>query len=266
MTSWTRWTTTTALASALALVPTAAHADTSRASASPLSVTTAAGATVAASTTSATSDGTAQDGTTPAVGALGGQSVVTAGVVASDVLARVDGTSAACAGLVGTGGSVRVGSSGACTTNPGGGGVSVTLALGVTLTADAITASCTASSTGGSTTRTTIVNGKVNGTSISATGTSGSLLGLVNLTTGAPSTSSAGAGPVSATALRLSLLSGTAAVRIGSVTCGENAVVVPTPALPLEGWPVALVGAAVAVVAGRALLRRSTGAAAGPLS
>ncbi|MBC3760657.1 hypothetical protein ACUN7V_10110 [Quadrisphaera oryzae] len=261
-TGWRRTTAGTALlAAALVAVPVgAARADTSTASASPLSVTTAVGATVSAASASASSDGTSDDrGSVPA-GVLGGQGVVTAGVAVADVRAFATGLSGSCAGLVGSGGSVVVGPGGACAVSAGSGGVRVALTSTLVLTADAIVSSCTASSTGTSTTRTTVVGGQLTGplgaTAAVGAGTSGTLLGLVSVSTGSTGTQ-ATAGPVSTTALQLGLLSGTTAVRVGAVTCGRNAVVVPTPAVPAEGLPIALAGGAVVAGAVRRALRQA---------
>jgi hypothetical protein len=249
-----------ALTAALVVVPVgAAQADTSTATASPLSVTTALGATLAVAPVSASSDGTSDASGPAPSGVLGGQSIVTAGVAVADVRAFATGLSGSCAGLVGSGGSVVVGPGGTCAVSPGGGGVRIALSSAVVLTADAVVSSCTASSSGTSTTKTTILGGQLTGplgatASVSA-GTSGSLLGLVSVSTGSTGTQST-AGPVSTTALQLGLLSGTAAVRVGAVTCGRNAVVVPTPAVPVAGLPIALAGAAVVAGAARRALHR----------
>ncbi|TNM69177.1 hypothetical protein FHN55_05215 [Streptomyces sp. NP160] len=259
-TSWRRTTTAAAvLTAALVAVPVgAAQADTSQATASPLTVTTAAGANLAVAPVSASSDGTSDDrGPTPS-GVLGGQSIVTAGVAVADVRAFATGLSGSCAGLVGSGGGVVVGPGGTCAVSAGSGGVRIALTSTVVLTADAVVSSCTASSTGTSSTKTTIIGGQLTGplgaTAAVSAGTSGSLLGLVSVSTGSTGTQ-ATAGPVSTTALQLGLLSGTAAVRVGAVTCGRNAVVVPTPAVPAAGLPIALAGAAVVAGAARRALR-----------
>lgn len=259
MTPWTRWTTTAALASALVLVPTAAHADTSTASARALGVTTSLGVGVGSSTVSATSDGTSPD-TGGGSGGAPAQDVVTAGLVVSKVRALADGTSAACAGLVGSGGSIQIGADGSCAVSAGSGGVRIALTPLVTVTADALVASCTASSTAPGATRTVVTNARLTApllsTGISAGQASAGIPGVLALGTGGSSTIAA-AGSGGTTALTASVIGGTAAVDVGRVSCGQNAVVVPTPALPLEGWPVSLAGAALAVVAGRALLRRA---------
>ena len=88
MTPWTRWTTTAALASALVLVPAAAHADTAKASARALSVTTSLGVSVGAGGASASSDGTNPDTGGDSGGAPSSQDVVTAGLVVSTVRPR----------------------------------------------------------------------------------------------------------------------------------------------------------------------------------
>lgn len=260
MTSWTRWTTTAALASALALVPAAAHADTAKASARALGVTTSLGASVGAGAASATSDGTDPDTGGGSGGAPSSQDVVTAGLVVSKVRALADGTSAACAGLVGSGGSIQIGADGSCAVNAGSGGVRIALTPLITVTADALVASCTASSTARGATKTVVTNARLTAplvsTGLSAGQASAGISGVLALGTGGSSTFAA-AGSGGTTALTASVVGGTVAVDVGRVSCGENAVVVPTPALPLEGWPVVLAGAAVAVVAGRALLRRA---------
>ncbi len=258
MTAWTRWTTTAALACALVLVPTAAHADTSKATAQALSLTTSAGVGAGVAVVSATSDGTAPDTGGGSGGAPSSQDVVTAGLVVSKVRALADGTSAACAGLVGSGGSVQIGADGSCTVREGSGGVRIALTPAIAVTADALVASCTASSTGRGTTRTVVTDARLTvalvSTGLSAGQASAGVPGVLTLSTGGSSTfPAARSGGV--TALTASVIGGTLAVNVGQVSCGENAVVVPTPALPVEGWPIALAGAGLAVVAGRALLR-----------
>ncbi len=76
-------------------------------------------------TFSATSDGqtasTSGNGQ-PALSVLGSQTLITSGVLVQQAVARNDGTSAACSGLVGTGGGISIGSDGTCTVTPAAAG------------------------------------------------------------------------------------------------------------------------------------------------
>lgn len=275
---------TAAVAAAVLLVVTAlpAYADTSQAAARAASLTLLNTPVVDTGTRTSSNDGsteTTSGPTSPALSVLGGQSVLSAGVLTQQTIARNDGTSAACAGVVGAGGLVSIGNDGNCAVQQATpGGVVVNLAPATTLTADAILAQCTASSTGPPTAKVTIVNGVV------TTGTPPTQATLLNLpVNAAPNTglsvpgvvtlmlneqpASEPAGTISTTALHLQLLGGVnngADLRIGEVTCGPNATTSPTPAIVGRGLPVALGG--VAAIGGVAVVvrRRRSGAVVTP--
>ena len=184
---------------------------------------------------------------------LGSQTLLSAGVLAQDAVANSDGTSAACAGAVGAGGSIQIGPSGACTATigtPGG----VVLQLGIeTITADAMYASCTAASDGTVTGTATIVNATGAGIvpltlPLSPQPNQGVIVpGLASLILNEQAT---GTGTITVSALHVTLLGDAADLTIGTVTCGPNAITEPIPTIPLRGIPLAaaMVGLAGGVV------------------
>lgn len=260
-----------ATAALVALMAGPASADTSKASAVAASITLAGSGAVSSGTFSADSDGqtaTTSGNAQPALGVLGSQTLITSGVLVQRAVARDDGTSAACSGLVGTGGGISIGSDGTCTVTPGSGGVTIRLvggAVPVDIKADAITSRCTATSAGATTTGVTLTNARVttavainlpvnpgSGVSVAVPGVATVLLN--------GQTQPQGAGSVRVSALAVSLLGSTASVDVAASGCGLNVVTVPVPAVPLSGWTVA----AGAVVAGWGVLavrfvRRRTG-------
>ncbi|MGH9125192.1 MAG: hypothetical protein ACRDZ8_10770 [Acidimicrobiales bacterium] len=203
-------------------------------------------------------------GQTPSLSLLGTQTAIEAGLLVQQTVARADGTSAACAGLVGTGGTIQIGAGGTCTvTGAAPGGVQLNLGL-ATVHADAILAECTASSTGTPTASVQLVNATISllggGTtpiisSPPANDTAVDLGALVTATLNKqPATTPAPpAGSISTSALDVSVLSGVLGtpplvhLTVGTVSCGPNAVTPPTPAFPLEGAPIA---AGIFLVAG----------------
>lgn len=260
-----------ATAALVALWAGPASADTSKASATAASVTVAGNGTASSGTFSATSDGqtasTSGNGQ-PALSVLGSQTLITSGVLVQQAVARNDGTSAACSGLVGTGGGISIGSDGTCTVTPGSGGVTIRLVGGVTpvdIKADAITSRCTATSAGVVTSGVTLTNARVT-TAVAinlpvnpGSGVSVSVPGVATILLNGQ-TQPQGAGSIRVSALNVALLSGTASVDVAASSCGLNVVTVPVPAVPLSGWTVA----AGAVVVGWGVLavrfvRRRTG-------
>lgn len=199
-----------------------------------------------------------------------------------------DGTSAACAGVVGAGGLVQIGPGGDCTvTGAQPGGVVVNLPVGLTLAADAILAKCTASSNGTTTGSASIVNGRIFNPALpaitilalplSAAPNSGlSVPGVLSLLLNKQTT---GTGPVpnpvppppevtgpfiDVEALEITVLGQTVNVSIGEASCGPNAVAEVIPLVPPEGIPLA-----VAILAGSGgvawlWLRRRRAAAVAP--
>ncbi len=175
-------------------------------------------------------------------------------------------TSAACAGLVGPGGTIQIGAAGACTpTSPGG--IVVDLGGLATLRADAILAECTATSNPqGGTTNVQIVNGQITLLAggviplVSSPAANTTVLGLGALLT-VTTNKQPPAGPllpgqVGTTALDVTILGLVPGVpplvhlTIGTVTCGPNAIAPDVPVIPLKGLPIALATVAgVGVVA-----------------
>jgi len=263
-------------AGGIALVVLAASpalADTSASTANALNMTLVGGTLADSGTTTASNDGTTETNTGtqfPAIGVLGAQTVITAGVLGQVSRAFDDGSSAACAGVLGTGGTLVVGANGACTVTPS---AQVVLNLGVVglatiaIQASAIYANCNATSSpqtaSGSA---TLVNASITSTVAGITttllnlptnppiGTGLNIPGLVSLQLNAQS--STGPGQIAVSALQLTALSGSlASVNIGNVTCGPNAVAPPIPVIPLAGLPIAG-GLLAMIVAGGFLMRR----------
>lgn len=257
-----------------------AAADTSRARATAATVELLDASVLDTGEVAASNDGTTetvtgQSGTV----VLGGTTLLAAGVLAQDATAETNGTSAACAGAVGSGGTIQIGAALDCTANigtPDG----VTLDLGgvllpdilpglpainnlFTLGADAIFAECTAT-TAGETGSATLVDANIflsvlgitTPTSLDAnpepnTEINVLNLGLVTLNEQINNPD----GSLTVNALHIELLptiTGTTAtdIIIGSVTCGPNAVtadisLVSGPALPVALTATAAVGAVV---------------------
>ncbi|MET7959200.1 choice-of-anchor P family protein [Micromonospora zamorensis] len=263
--------TAAVLAGGLAMVVLAASpamADTSQSSASALQISLLGGGLASSGTASATNDGTTESisgNQNPPLAVLGAQTVITAGVLGQNVRAFNDGTSAACAGVLGTGGSISIGPGGSCLVTPGAG---VTLTLGtsgvatIALVADAIYSSCTATSSPSATGTASLVNARITSTVLGiettllslpvnpAPNTGLSIPGLINLTLNGQSSS--GVGQLTVTALNLTALGGAlAGVTIGTSSCGANAIAPPIPVIPLAGAPLALgIGALVAGTTG----------------
>lgn len=285
-----RWITGLAIAMVM-FVASPALADTSAATANAIRATLGTGSLLDSGTVTAVNDGddpnpgVVTGNTNPALSVLGLQTLLSVGLLPQQAEANINGTSAACAGLVGTGGLVQIGPAGDCTvTGAPTGGVSLNLGpaglLGTLgLSADAILAQCTASSTGAPTATVFLVNASINlsplglpviNIPLPASPSAGvtpdlgllGLGGLLTLTLNEQSTPG-GVASIATTALHLNLLN-LIDLRIGNVTCGPNAVQAPPPAIPLQGLPIAaatlgVVGGAVAFVRRR---RASTPSAA----
>jgi hypothetical protein len=275
--------TAAVLAGGLAMAVLAASpamADTSQSSASALQISLLGGGLASSGTASATNDGTTESisgNQNPPLAVLGAQTVITAGVLVQNVRAFNDGTSAACAGVLGVGGAVTIGPGGSCLVTPGAG---VSLVLGtsglasIALVADAITSSCTATSSPSATGTTSLVNARITSTLLGvettllslpanpAPNTGLSVPGLLDLTLNGQTSS--GTGQLTVTALNLTALGGAlAGVTIGTSSCGANAVAPPIPVIPLAGAPIALgIGALVAGTTGGFSLYRRRRAAA----
>jgi hypothetical protein len=260
------------LATCLALATaTPAAADTSTATARAAQVSAAGLGVVDSGLARADNDGSGGpvvDGGSAPLGTLGPQAIVSSGVLAQVARADADGTSAACAGLVGAGGTVSVGADGSCTTTGGAdhgvvltlapavvvGGITVTPA--VTLRADAVLGQCTASSSGAVTSTVSLVDaGVYSGSALilpltpsPPAGSGVTVPGVATLglhTTWVPG----GAGSIGASAMEVTLLSSGASAVIGTVTCGPNALTVPVPVVAPGTWPVLAVASAAVVLA-----------------
>jgi len=256
---------------ALLLAASPAAADTSTASATAASVKLGAapildtGAVVA---TNAGPGGAGQVKTgAPTSTALGGQTLLTAGVLAQDASAtNVNdnggniGLSAACAGAVGQGGVLQVGPGGGCVPTLGTpNGVNLNLNPGlVTLGADAIFAQCTASSKGAPTGSATLVNanifvlGAALPISLSAAPTPNqgvSVPGIASIILNEQIPLAGGGLTVNALHITLlgNVLTGqpVADIIVGSVTCGPNAIAPDVSIFSGPALPAAAAGAAV---------------------
>jgi hypothetical protein len=253
-----------------------AMADTSLSSATALQLVLASSAVVNTGQATANNDGTTEtDGgdSSPTIAALGTQNVIAAGVLGQDARAFNDGSAAACAGVVGSGGAITVGDTGTCTVNNGS---TVTLQLGsldiagitnaISLTFDAIYANCNATSTPSATGTATIANAKVVATvlgvpttllTLDATPSVNEGINIPGILTGTiDAQSSPSDGEVHVNAVQIAALSGTlASVTIGSVDCGPDAVADAVPSIPLKGLPIAL-GLGGLIAGGVLLVRR----------
>jgi hypothetical protein len=254
---------------ALAMAATPAFADTSTATANAATLSLNGGTLLTTGSCMSSNPGspaaTTTCGETPNLSLLGTQTAIVAGLLVQQTVARGDGTSAACAGLVGPGGSIQIGTAGNCVATvppltPGG----IQLNLGLaTVHADAILAECTASSSGATTRAVQLVNATISllggGTTpiISSPGANDTAINLGALVTATlnkqPATSpTPPVGSVSTSALDVQVLSGLIGpplveLTVGTVSCGPNAATPPTPAFPLKGAPIAL---GIAVAAG----------------
>lgn len=229
-----------------------ALADTSQATAQAATLVLLGQPTLSTGQVVASNDGTSQTktGTTaPALSLLGGVGALSTGALFQDAVANSNGTSAACAGVVGPNGTVQIGPAASCVVSQNPGGVVINLGL-VVIRADAITAGCAASSNGTTSTTVTLVNARVTDPTGAVTllslpvnpapGTGLNVAGVAGLTLNDQSSSAPG--QVSVTALHLTLLSGVSAgqeLRLGTVTCGRNALTAPTSLVPAAGLPAA---------------------------
>jgi hypothetical protein len=232
---------------ALTFSATAAWADTSTATANALNLQLGTASIVNSGTVSASNPGgqptVTNSGST--LNLLGAQSTITAGLLAQTAVAFGDGSSAACAGLVGAGGSIQIGNDGTCAVSGGGaGGITIVLPNLVTLRATAILEECFASSTGTPTAQSQFVDATLTfaGQTLAtipvnpAPGTTQSAL-LLSL--GLNNQSTPQTGEIQATALSLSVLN-TINLSIGNVTCGPNVQVAGnTSVMPAKSLPIA---------------------------
>jgi hypothetical protein len=227
-----------------------AYADTAGATGSAASIHLISAVTVGTSPVSASNDGTqalVTNTSTPALSVLSGQTLISAGALVETAVADNDGTSSACAGLVGSGGAISIGSNGTCTATLGG-TVKIALAATVQLVASAVLESCTANSSGVLTAQAQLVNASVQTVILGVTSTLLTLAATPGPNSGITvplvadlnlNSQSVSGGAITASILGLSVLGSTLSAAIGSVTCGPNVHVLPTSVLPLYGWPLA---------------------------
>lgn len=236
-----------------------AFADTSNATAQAVNLQLGTASVVNSGTETATNPGgqpTVTAGSTPALSILGTQSTITAGLLVQTAVANGDGTSAACAGLVGAGGQIQIGSDGNCTvTNFGSGGVTINLPNLVVLRANAILEQCTASSTGTPTASAQLVDATLNvagqpAVTLPVNPAPGTTQSAFLLSLGLNVQSHPTAGEIQGTALTLDVLN-TIHLAIGTVTCGPNAVTPGTSIFPVKSLPIA---GGTALVAGAVLV------------
>lgn len=238
-----------------------AAADTSQARATAARITVAGSSILDTGQVAASNDGggetkTGQNSTT----LLGSQTLLAAGVLAQDATARDDGTSAACAGAVGSGGIIQVGPADGCTATIGTpNGITLNLNPGlVTLGADAIYAECTASSTAAPTGRATLVDANIFilGQPLPTTLATApapnqglNIPGVATITLNEQTTLADGA--LRVRALHVVLLPNAVTgqpltdIVIGEAICGPNAVAPPISIFAGPALPSAVAGAAV---------------------
>jgi len=253
-------------------VASPAMADTSQSSASALQISSTTGPTYSTGSTTASNDGTTETNTgdaNPPLSVLGGQTILTAGVLGQTSRAFADGTSGACAGVVGTGGAITVGPDGSCLVTPGA-GVTFTLGLAgqatIALETDGVYANCTATSAPTATGTATLANARITSTLFGVTttllslpvnpapNTSLEIPGILLLTLNEQSTPSAGA--MNVIAANLNEFGGSLpTVAIGTVGCGPNAAAPPVPSIPLKGAPIAI-GLGLLIAAGGVIAYR----------
>ncbi|MEO6020993.1 MAG: hypothetical protein ABIP45_12170 [Knoellia sp.] len=217
---------------------------------------------------SAQNDGstpTVTDSEQPLISVLNGQSVLTAGALGEVAVANNDGTSKACSGVTGQGGTVNVGDPTNCTT-PGTSPVVLNLAnvvgvVSVRIEAEAITSTCVGAANGTNTGTAKLVgahlivdqplllpdfdialdttvapNTKL--LSLLSPAVQALLSPLVDVTLNKQVTS---AGTLSVTAIDVAVIANAlASAQIANVTCGPAADLALVPAVPFAGIPVAL--------------------------
>jgi hypothetical protein len=246
-----------AIAAVFALTAAPAWADTSQASARAVQLHLAGEDIVDSGTFSASNDGSGEQtsgDTGPALSVLGNQDVIQAGVLVQQAQANDDGTSAACAGVIGDGGLIQIGEGGDCTAEQfPTGGVEIDLGTPV-LVADAILAECIAT-TEGVAGNATLLNATVAGINIPVDPGPNTVVGVPGVLTIVLNEQTLNNdGSLTVTAMHITVLGalGTPLIELwlGTVTCGPNASTPPINAFAPGGLPLA---AAVAVLGGGAV-------------
>ena len=254
----------------LLTAPASAVPVVSQATANALHATLLGSALLDSGTFTASNDGTTQTTTgnaNPALTVLGTQTLITAGALPQTATANTDGTSAACGGVLGGGGTVVIGPTGLCGVNITDGvtlgipsvvpGSPPLLAIG----ANAIIGECqaaggnppTASGTADLVALSVDVLGQ--GLSIPVNPPANTTVGIPGVATLVLNEqSSTGTGEINETAFDLTLfgvLGGGVHITLGNVTCGPNAQSAPTPIASASSWPVfAGLGAAAVLIGG----------------
>lgn len=232
---------------ALSFSATAAWADTSTATANALNLQLGSASVVNSGTVSASNDGTqptvTNSGST--LNLLSAQSTITAGVLAQTAVAFANGSSAACAGLIGAGGSIQIGSDGTCAVSGGGaGGITIVLPNLTTIRATAILEECFASSTGTPTAQSQFIDATVTvlgqpAVTIPVNPAPGTTQSALLLSLGLNDQSTPQPGEIKGTALSINALN-TILLDVGTVNCGPNTHVVGTTSvMPTKALPVA---------------------------
>jgi hypothetical protein len=199
---------------------------------------------------------------------LPGETIANTGVYSQTAIANPDGTSAACAGVVGPGGALTLGSGGTCVPTSTSGPAIINLpsvtvggtGYTLTLTASSIYAVCTAGGAGGPTASSTLANVVLTATPI-VFGIPGPSINIpINLNQPvsippplnqvisiAVNQTSTTADSSTATALHIGLgpNSSILSLDLGKVTCGPNALTVNTPMVPAKGAGIAVLTLAV---------------------
>lgn len=245
---------------------TDAWADTSNATAQAINLTLGGGSVANSGTQSASNPGgqpTVTSGAQPSLSVLGSQNTVAAGVLVQTAVAGGNGNSAACAGLVGPGGSIQVGATTDCAvTGATTGGITINLPGAVVLHATAILEECHATSNGAPPTASAqLVDATIDVLGMTAVSlpinpSAGQQVSAFLLSLDLNNQSHPMPGEIQGTALSLSVLN-TIGLNIGVVTCGPNAATVVTSAFPAKSLPYLGGGLGlIAVVALPLFLRR----------
>lgn len=234
------------------LVASPASADTATSKSNAMAITLFNGGSPAltSGTRLAKNDGATTTYTGPSSGSLGllsGQSVLAAGVLIQQAYAFNNGTSVACAGVVGAGGLIQIGDGGNCVVKDAPkGGVVINLPGLLVIKADALMEQATSSSNGPATAEGTFVNATIQllGGSVMPLGLHPAVCDKIDLT---PiigiflnCQTKPADGSVSADLIKIKVIGDPAVnATVGSVAAGPNASTAAIPVVPLAGIPLA---------------------------
>jgi hypothetical protein len=235
------------------LVASPASADTATAKANGLALTLLnnPSPTLTSGTRLAKNDGATTTYSGPSSGGLGllnGQSVLAAGVIVQQAYAFNNGSSVACAGVVGSGGLIQLGDSGNCVVKDAPkGGVVINLQGILTIKADALMEQAQSSSNGTATAQGTFVNATIQllGGSVMPIGLHpavGDKIDLTPLIAIFLNTQTKGSdGSISADLIKIKLIGDPAVgATVASVAAGPNASTGNIPVVPLAGIPLSV--------------------------